>query len=45
MDVRLDERKVVSPEQMISILEQLDRPETKLEWALALVHAATALRE
>jgi hypothetical protein len=29
---------------MIAILEQLDRPETKLEWTLALVHAATALR-
>ena len=38
------EAKVVSPEQMIAILEQLDRPETKLEWILALVHAATALR-
>jgi len=38
------EAKVVSPEQMIAILEQLDRPETKLEWTLALVHAATALR-
>jgi len=30
---------------MISILEQLGTPETKLEWTLALVHAATALRE
>ncbi len=38
------EAKVVTPEQMIAILEQLDRPETKLEWTLALVHAATALR-
>ncbi len=38
------EAKVVTPEQMIAILEQLDRPETRLEWTLALVHAATALR-
>jgi integrase len=38
------EAKVVTPEQMIAILEQLDRPETKLVWTLALVHAATALR-
>jgi len=38
------EAKVVAPEQMIAILKQLDRPETKLEWTLALVHAATALR-
>jgi integrase len=38
------EAKVVTPEQMIAILKQLDRPETKLEWTLALVHAATALR-
>jgi integrase len=38
------EAKVVTPEQMIAILKQLDRPETRLEWALALVHAATALR-
>jgi len=30
---------------MISILEQLGTPETELEWTLALVHAATALRE
>lgn len=29
---------------MIAILAQLDRPEKKLEWTLALVHAATALR-
>jgi integrase len=38
------EAKVVSPEQMVAILQQLDRPETKLEWTAALVHAATALR-
>jgi integrase len=38
------EAKVVSPDQMVAILLQLDRPETKLEWTLALVHAATALR-
>jgi integrase len=35
---------VVSPEQMIVILNELDRPETRLEWMLALLHAATALR-
>jgi integrase len=38
------EAKVVAPEQMITILKLLDRPETKLEWTLALVHSATALR-
>jgi integrase len=38
------EAKVVSPEQMVAILHELDKPETKLEWTLALVHAATALR-
>lgn len=38
------EAKVVTPGQMIAILGHLDRPETKLEWTLALVHAATALR-
>jgi integrase len=38
------EAKVVSPDQMVAILHQLNRPETKLEWTLALVHAATALR-
>ncbi len=38
------EAVVVSPEQMISILETLDKPETRLEWMLALLHAATALR-
>jgi integrase len=38
------EALVVSPEQMIAILAELDTPETRLEWILALVHAATALR-
>jgi integrase len=38
------EAKVVSPQQMVAILAELDKPGTKLEWALALVHAATALR-
>ena len=38
------EAKVVSPAQMIAILAELDKPEHKLEWTLALVHAATALR-
>src|SRR5437879_8501018 len=32
------------PGPLTACLEQLDRPETKLEWTLALVHAATALR-
>jgi integrase len=35
---------VVSPKQMIAILNKLDTPDTRLEWTLALVHAATALR-
>jgi len=38
------EAVVVTPEQMIVILNELDGPETRLEWTLALVHAATALR-
>ena len=38
------EAKVVSPQQMVAILVELDKSETKLEWALALVHGATALR-
>ena len=38
------EAKVITPEQMTAILKELERPETKLEWTLALVHAATALR-
>jgi integrase len=38
------EAKVVNPEQMVAILAELDRPESELEWTLALVHAATALR-
>lgn len=35
---------VVSPEAMMVILCELDTPETRLEWMLALLHAATALR-
>jgi integrase len=35
---------VVTSEQMIVILKELDTPETRLEWTLALVHAATAPR-
>jgi integrase len=35
---------VVSPEQVMIILNELDNPETRLEWMLALLHAATALR-
>jgi integrase len=38
------EAVVVSPEQMIIILNELNNPETRLEWTLALVHVATALR-
>jgi integrase len=38
------EAKVVSPQQMVAILVELDQSETKLEWTLALVHGATALR-
>jgi integrase len=38
------EAAVVCPEQMIVILKELDNPETLLEWTLALLHAATALR-
>src|SRR5438270_3358386 len=38
------EAVVVTPEQMIVILNELDTPETRLEWTLALLHAATALR-
>lgn len=38
------EAKVVSPKQMVAILQELDEPEAKLEWTLALVHGATALR-
>ena len=30
--------------RMVAILVELDKSETKLEWALALVHGATALR-
>lgn len=35
---------VVDPEEMMVILRELDTPETRLEWMLALLHAATALR-
>jgi integrase len=38
------EAVVVSPEQMIILLNELDHVDTRLEWTLALVHAATALR-
>ena len=33
------EAVVVSPEQMIVILNELDNPETRLEWTLVLLHA------
>ena len=35
---------VVSPQQVMIILNELDNTETRLEWMLALLHAATALR-
>lgn len=38
------EARVVEPEQMIAILRELNTPETLMEWTLALVHSATALR-
>jgi hypothetical protein len=38
------EAVVVSPEQMIIILNELNSSDTRLEWTLALLHAATALR-
>ena len=38
------EARVVSPEQTIVILNELDCPETQLEWTLALLHGATGLR-
>lgn len=38
------EAVAVSPEQMITILAELDFLETRLEWTLALLLAATALR-
>jgi integrase len=38
------EAVVVSPDQMIVILNELDSPDTRLEWTLALLHGATGLR-
>jgi integrase len=38
------EAKVVAPEQTVAILHALDTPETRLQWTLVLLHAATALR-
>lgn len=38
------EAAVVMPEQMMVILHELDKPDTRLEWTLALLHASTALR-
>jgi len=38
------EAVVVTPEQMITILNELNVPETQCEWMVALLHAATALR-
>jgi integrase len=38
------EATVVSPEQMIAILDYLDTPETQAEWMMALLHGTTAMR-
>ena len=38
------EATVVTPEQMIAILNTLDEPTTQMEWMMALLHGATALR-
>lgn len=38
------EAVVVTPEQMMVILYELDTADTRLEWMLALLQAATALR-
>jgi len=38
------EAAVVTPEQMIVILNELDTPETQLEWTVALLNAATGMR-
>lgn len=38
------EALVVTPAQMIIILNELNTPTTQCEWMLALLHAATALR-
>jgi integrase len=38
------EAVVVTPEQMVIILNELDSADTRLEWMLALLHGATALR-
>ena len=38
------EAAVVTPERMIVILNELDTPDTRLEWMLALLHAVTAAR-
>ena len=38
------EAKVATPDQVVAILTELDRPETRIYWTLVLVCAATALR-
>lgn len=38
------EATIVTPEQMIDLLHALDEPESQMEWMMALLHAATALR-
>jgi integrase len=38
------EATVVTPDEMIAILDYLDKPETQAEWMMALLHAATAMR-
>jgi len=36
--------KVVSVDQMIAILNELNTPTTRMEWTISLLHAATGLR-
>jgi hypothetical protein len=38
------EATIVTPDQMILILEFLNSPTTQMEWTMALFHAATAVR-
>lgn len=38
------EATIVTPEQMIDVLDFLNTPTTQMEWMLALLHAVTALR-
>ena len=38
------EARIATPEQVFAILSQLNKPETRVEWTLVLLHACTALR-